>query len=99
MTLHRSAQGKMVDMNKLAKQNELTLAVGNVRVNARGDQIGPGGEIIKKREEVVASYYDTPAKKSTVSNTEAPEIVPPQVVAPTPAPTKTTKNQQQSTEE
>jgi len=64
MTLHRSAQGKMVDMNKLAKQNELTLAVGNVR---------------------------------TVSNTEAPEIVPPQVVAP--ATTKSTKNQQQSTEE
>ena len=97
MTLHRSAQGKMVDMNKLAKQNELTLAVGNVRVNARGDQIGPGGEIIKKREEVVASYYDTPAKKSAVPAVEAPE--PPQVVAPTPAPTKTTKNQQQSTEE
>jgi hypothetical protein len=46
-------QGKEVDMNKLVMQNEMTLAVGNVRVNARGDEIGPGGKIVKKREDVL----------------------------------------------
>ena len=35
--VYRSMQGKEVDMAKLALQNETTVAVGNVRVNARGD--------------------------------------------------------------
>jgi hypothetical protein len=52
--LHRSANGKVVDMNKLAMQNETTVAVGNIRVNARGDLLGPGGTIIKTHEEVVS---------------------------------------------
>jgi hypothetical protein len=33
--VHRSMQGKIVDMNKLISQNELTVAVGNIKVNAR----------------------------------------------------------------
>lgn len=54
---HRSMRGKQVDMDLLRKRNELTPAVGNARVNARGDELGPGGQIIKKREEVVAEHY------------------------------------------
>lgn len=52
--IYRSMQGKEVDMGKLALQNEMTVAVGNVKVNARGDELGPGGKIIKKREEILA---------------------------------------------
>jgi hypothetical protein len=52
-TVYRSMQGKEVDMNKLVNQNEMTVAVGNVRVNARGDLLGPGGKIVKKYEESV----------------------------------------------
>ena len=54
---HRSMRGKKVDMDLLRKRNELTPAVGNARVNARGDELGPGGKIIKKREELVAEHY------------------------------------------
>ncbi len=54
---HRSMRGKSVDMDLLRKRNELTPAVGNAKVNARGDEIGPGGKIIKKREELVAEHY------------------------------------------
>lgn len=54
---HRSMRGKIVDMEKLTKAHELVPAVGNMRVNARGDQLGEGGKIIKKREEIVAEYY------------------------------------------
>lgn len=55
-------QGKTVDMDKLMRQNELMPAVGNMSVNARGDELGPGGQIVRKREEVVAEYYeDNPA--------------------------------------
>lgn len=45
--LHRSAKGKIVDMTKLASQNELAVAVSNVKINARGDELGPGGKIIR----------------------------------------------------
>ena len=55
--IYRSKQGKEIDIDKLRIRNETTLAVGNARVNARGDEIGPGGKIIKKREEVVTEYY------------------------------------------
>ncbi len=60
--MYRTMQGKQVDMERLMSQNELMPAVGNVRVNARGDELGPGGKIIKKREDVVAEYYENNPK-------------------------------------
>jgi hypothetical protein len=51
-------RGKTVDMDLLRKRNELTPAIGNARVNARGDLLGPGGKIVKKREEMVREYYE-----------------------------------------
>lgn len=51
--------GKNVDMELLAQKNELTPAIGNAKVNARGDELGPGGRIVRKREEIMAEYYDT----------------------------------------
>ena len=56
---YRSMQGKEVDLDQLRAKNEMTLAVGNAKVNARGDEIGPGGKIIKKREDVMTEYYST----------------------------------------
>ena len=44
--VYRSARGKEVDMAKLSLKNELTPAVGNMKVNARGDRLGPGGVIL-----------------------------------------------------
>lgn len=57
--VYRTAQGKEIDLEKLMKQNELMPAIGNMKVNARGDELGPGGKIIRKREDIVAEYYDT----------------------------------------
>ena len=56
-TVYKSMQGREVDLDKLRNKNETTLAVGNARVNARGDEIGAGGKIIKKREDIMAEYY------------------------------------------
>ena len=56
--VYKSMQGKEVDLEKLRMRNELTPAVGNVRVNARGDELGPGGQIIRKREDVMKVYND-----------------------------------------
>lgn len=53
-TQHRSARGIPVDMDRLRLANETSIAVGNMRVNARGDQLGPGGKVIKTRAQVLA---------------------------------------------
>ena len=55
---YKTMQGKAIDMDLLRQKNELTPAVGNARVNARGDEIGPGGKIVKKREDVLRDFYD-----------------------------------------
>jgi len=75
---HTSLRGKTVDMSLLQKKNELTPAVGNARVNARGDTLGAGNKIIKTREEASKEYYGSSA------------IVPDQAPAPAPAPTPAT---------
>jgi hypothetical protein len=54
---YTSMRGKPIDMERLNLQNELLPAVGNVRVNARGDELGPGGKIVKTREQILADYY------------------------------------------
>ena len=60
---YKTMQGKAVDMDLLRKRNELEIAVGNAKVNARGDELGAGGKIVKKREDVLADYYrDNPSK-------------------------------------
>jgi len=55
--VYKSMTGKTVDMDLLRQKNELTPAVGNAKVNARGDELGPGGKIVRKREEVLKDYY------------------------------------------
>ena len=50
-------QGKPIDMDLLRQRNELT-PVLVMSINARGDELGPGGKIIKKREEVLRDYYE-----------------------------------------
>ncbi len=62
--VYRSMQGKEVDMQKLVMANEMTVAVGNVKVNARGDELGPGGKIIKKREEAMREAPNSAIKKN-----------------------------------
>lgn len=55
---YKTMQGREIDLDKLMSQNELMPAIGNMKVNARGDELGPGGQIIRKREDVVAAYYE-----------------------------------------
>jgi hypothetical protein len=67
-TIHKSMLGKEVDMHKLSMQNEMTVAIGNAKVNARGDELGPGGKIIRKREEVLrAAATRRPNESAPVS--------------------------------
>ena len=56
--IYRSARGKAVDIGALMLQNEHTRAVGNMKVNARGDRINANNEIIEPRTQVVEKTYD-----------------------------------------
>ena len=53
-----TAQGKRVSMDSLRLANEEVIAVGNMKVNARGDQLGPGGVPVKNRQQSVNEYYN-----------------------------------------
>ena len=63
--VYRPMQGREIDLEKLIRQNELTPAIGNTRVNARGDELGPGGKIVRSREEIVNEYYEPNTVKRT----------------------------------
>jgi hypothetical protein len=55
---YKTMQGKEIDMERLMRQHELMPAVGNAKVNARGDELGSGGKIVRKKEEIIAEYYE-----------------------------------------
>jgi len=55
--VYRSAQGKPVDIDSLRLVNEETIAVGNMRVNARGDLLGQGGQVLKTRNQSMDEQY------------------------------------------
>jgi len=67
---HRTAQGRALDMDALILKNEKVRAVGNISVNARGDQIDAKGNIIKTRAEIMKEanklHGDQPKKQSAL---------------------------------
>jgi len=54
---YKTATGKNIDLETMMLKNEDTIAVGNKFVNARGDELGAGGEVVRSREEVIQDYY------------------------------------------
>jgi hypothetical protein len=67
MTVRRSNRGMQVDFDALIASQQASPAVGNMRVNAQGDVLGKGGEIVQKNEERVRAYYKSNPRSSTSS--------------------------------
>ena len=62
---YRTAQGKQLDMSALIAKNERTRAVGNMKVNARGDTIDSQGRVVVPvTQKVGDSYQKTVGNKS-----------------------------------
>lgn len=60
--------GKTIDVGAVMAQNENTVAIGNANMNARGDIVGNGGEILIRKEQVSQEYYrHNPNSVKTVS--------------------------------
>ena len=55
--VYRSANGKQIDMGALRLQNERVRAVGNMKVNARGDQVDDLNRVITTKPEQVNKQY------------------------------------------
>ena len=69
MSKYKTAMCKVVDMAALTAKNEKTRAVGNMKVNARGDTIDSHGRIIASvTEKVNTAYSKTVGNKSANVN-------------------------------
>lgn len=56
--IRMTAQGQRINIDQLRIINEQAVAVGNMNVNARGDQVSPSGEIVKSRNDVMKDHYN-----------------------------------------
>lgn len=57
MTVYKTANGRKIDFEQFVSSRETVPAVGNLRVNARGDQLDKNGNIIQSRDEVVVQQH------------------------------------------
>jgi hypothetical protein len=75
--IYKTALGKAVDIDQLRLTNEDVIAVGNMKVNARGDELGPGGEVLRSRNEVMNEYYklNTPTVGSVPTTVVDDEVL------------------------
>lgn len=102
---HRTANGQNVSIENIRLENEHVIAVGNMKVNARGDALGPGGVPGATRQQAVNEYYNlhtpvaggkgsmAPTRPPTapiVADVPAAEPAPVAEAIPEPAPVATT---------
>jgi hypothetical protein len=66
--VYTTANGRRINLDAIIAHNEESIAVGNMKTNARGDELGPGGKIERKRNEVMSEYYklNTPVATDNV---------------------------------
>lgn len=87
MAIYKTAKGKEIDMSRLTSQHETTVAVSNVKINARGDELGPGGQIIRKQPDVAhVPSTNVPVEHQSAPVVEAVIKQPVQTALITPAP-------------
>lgn len=68
MTIKRSNRGVQIDLDALMSKAADSTAVGNMRVNAHGDVLGPGGQVVQTNEDRVRAYYKNNPRSSTAAS-------------------------------
>tara|TARA_R110002074_G_scaffold64842_1_gene154555 strand:+ start:43 stop:528 length:486 start_codon:yes stop_codon:yes gene_type:complete len=79
MTNRKSMRGVEIDLGKLMARQEKNITVGNTKTNARGDQLGKGGRIVKSADELAREHYNRNDPKAVVqggikADADTPEI-------------------------
>jgi hypothetical protein len=85
--VYRTANGRQVDADGIRLANEHVIALGNLKVNARGDELGPGGRVVKTRDQVMKEYYalhtptalDLPITAPVAQPVQKPAVIAPKV--------------------
>jgi hypothetical protein len=74
--IRTSLQGQKINFDQFVAYNDKTKAVGNMRVNARGDIIDASGNILKTRTEIMKQKFiganTVSHKKNRTGKTKAP---------------------------
>ena len=65
--VYKSARGTMVDMGALRLQNEKERAVGNMKVNARGDAVDDANQPVQSKPQQVHAQYQQQVQAKTMS--------------------------------
>ena len=80
MKQYRSMRGAKLDLAKLMARQEKNITIGNTKSNARGDQLGEGGKIIRSADELAREHYNRNDPKAVVHGgikaDDTPEINP-----------------------
>jgi|TARA_B110000914_G_scaffold210038_1_gene208864 hypothetical protein len=76
----KSMRGINIDLGKLMARQEKNITVGNTKSNARGDQLGKGGRIVKSADELAREHYNRNDPKAVVhggikADADTPEIL------------------------
>ena len=66
--VYKSARGKPVDMGALRLKNEKERAVGNMKVNARGDLVNEQNQPVQSRPQQVHNQYQKQVQAKTTSH-------------------------------
>ena len=66
--VYKSARGKPVDMGALRLKNEKERAVGNMKVNARGDAVNEQNQPVQSRPQQVHDQYKQQVQAKTTSH-------------------------------
>lgn len=65
--IYKTAKGKIIDIDKVKLANESAVAVGNMKVNARGDLLGAGGQVVAGRNQLMDQMYSIPSSNGGYS--------------------------------
>ena len=79
MANRKSMRGVEIDLAKLMARQEKNITIGNTKTNARGDQLGKGGRIVKSADELAREHYNRNDPKAVVqggikTDDDTPEI-------------------------
>lgn len=58
MSKHRTARGREFNMQAFTANQGDKIAVGNSGRNARGDLLGPGGQVMATKQEIAGMVHD-----------------------------------------
>ena len=73
MSRHTSYRGTTIDMDTMRRENEKATALGNMGVNARGDQVGRASMITKSADQLARENHRV---QTTIINTGLKGAVP-----------------------